>query len=155
MGATTCSVFVSRGSRFAFKGVQRKEYEYEVYLSLSYLIHSKKDIDVRRVELLDAVSGELLGIIASETDQLMRDPLAVQVVQEIILHARGISQIRLQRLTPGDKSKAVDAVISLASGDPSDKNHIVKLPFTARVYKTLVQGGHYNAKEKRIEGKSL
>lgn len=55
----------------------------------------------------------------------------------------------------GGKSKATDAVISLASGDPTQENHIIRLPFTARIYKTLVQGGHYNTKEQRIEGKSL
>jgi len=54
-------------------------------------------------------------------------------------------------LISGDKSKAINALITLASGDPSQKDHIVKLPFTARVYKTLIQGGHYNAKEKKIE----
>ena len=56
------------------------------------------------------------------------------------------------RLTLGDKSIAKEAVISLASGDPSQNGHIIKLPFTARVYKTLVQGGHYNVKEKKIDG---
>lgn len=54
-------------------------------------------------------------------------------------------------LTPGDKSKAISAVITLASGDPSQESHIIKLPYTSRVYKTLVQGGHYNSKEKKIE----
>jgi pumilio homology domain family member 6 len=44
-------------------------------------------------------------------------------------------------------------VIALAGGNPSDESHIIKLPFTARVYKTLVQGGHYNAKEKKVEGR--
>lgn len=58
----------------------------------------------------------------------------------------------LNYLTSGDKSKAINAVMTLASGDPSQEGHIIKLPFTARVYKTLVQGGHYNSKEKKIDG---
>lgn len=57
----------------------------------------------------------------------------------------------LNDLTPGDKSEAINAVRTLASGDPLQEDHIIKLPFTARVYKTLVQGGHYNSKEKKIE----
>ena len=101
---------------------------------------SKKDNKVRRGELLDFVSQDFLGIVAADADVLMRDPLAIQVVQEILLNAKG------------DKSKALDTVVSLASGDPSQENHIIKLPFTARVYKTLVQGGHYNAKEGKVEG---
>ena len=86
------------------------------------------------------MSQDFLGIVAADADVLMRDPLAIQVVQEILLNAKG------------DKSKALDTVVSLASADPSQENHIIKLPFTARVYKTLVQGGHYNAKEGKVEG---
>ena len=103
-------------------------------------MNSKKDTQVRRRELLESVSDELLGIVANETEELVRDPLTIQVLQEILLSAEG------------DKSKAVDAVIALAAGDPSDGNHIINLSYTARVYKTLVQGGHYNAKEKKLEG---
>jgi len=57
-----------------------------------------------------------------------------------------------KRLTAGDKSTAIEAVISLASGDPSRETHISQLSFIARVYKTLVQGGHYNAKEHSLRG---
>lgn len=89
------------------------------------------------------MSEELLAIVTSETEVLMSDPLAIQVVQEIILTARA------------DKVKALDAIAALAGGNPSDEKHIIKLPFTARVYKTLVQGGHYNAKERKVEGDFL
>jgi len=50
---------------------------------------SKKDINVRRQELLDFVSEDLLTIISSEADKLMRDPLGIQVAQEVILCGRG------------------------------------------------------------------
>ena len=46
----------------------------------------------------------------------------------------------------------MQAITDLAARHPSNKDHIIKLPFTARVYKTLVQGGHYNPVEKKIEG---
>ena len=45
-------------------------------------------------------------------------------------------------------------VISLASEDPSAEDHIIRLPFTARVYKTLVQGGHFNSKAGTVEGRA-
>jgi hypothetical protein len=61
----------------------------------------------------------------------------------------------IANLSLGDKLKALDAIVSLASEDPSMENHIIKLPFTTRVYKTLVQGGHYNVQEQRVEGKYL
>jgi pumilio homology domain family member 6 len=69
----------------------------------------------------------------------MRDPLAIQVAQEIVLFAQG------------DKSTALNAIADLTEGDPSQDNHIIKLPFTARVYKILVQGGHYNPQKKKVE----
>jgi pumilio homology domain family member 6 len=104
---------------------------------------SKKDVAVRRGELLDSFGGALLGVVEGEGDRMMRDPQASQVVQEILLFTK----------ESGDgKSRAVDTIVSLGSGDPSDEEHIIRVPFTARIYKTLVQGGHYNPKEKTVEG---
>jgi pumilio homology domain family member 6 len=104
---------------------------------------SKKDVAVRREELLEAFASDLLGVVEAEADQMMRDPQSSQVVQEILLFTKENGDV---------KSKAVDAVVSLGSGDPLDEKHIIKVPFTARIYKTLVQGGHYNPKEKTVEG---
>jgi pumilio homology domain family member 6 len=101
---------------------------------------SKKDIALRREELLDVVSETFLDIVSELADNLMRDPLESQVVQEILLHARG------------DKLEAIQAVADLAARHPSNANHIIKLPFTGRIFKTLVQGGHYNNKEKKVDG---
>ena len=57
----------------------------------SKLMFSKKDTQVRRQELLEFVSEDLLEIISSEANALMRDPLAIQVAQEILLNARGFN----------------------------------------------------------------
>jgi pumilio family protein 6 len=51
---------------------------------------SKKDNMVRRDELSDYVSEDFLDAVASEMDTLMRDPLTIQVVQEILLNAKGL-----------------------------------------------------------------
>jgi pumilio homology domain family member 6 len=115
------------------------------------LMVSKKDTQVRRQELLDSISEDLITTVTSKADELMRDPLAIQVVQEIILHARGTVTLH-PKLNIGNKSDVIDKIISLASGDPTEDDHILKLPFTARVYKTLVQGGHFNAKAGFVEG---
>jgi pumilio homology domain family member 6 len=104
---------------------------------------SKKDVAVRRGELLEAFGGELLRVVEGEGDRMMRDPQASQVVQEILVFTKESGDV---------KARAVDAVVSLGSGDPSDEEHIIRVPFTARIYKTLVQGGHYNPKEKAVEG---
>lgn len=102
-------------------------------------MRSKKDQTLRRQELLDAVSDDLLKIVAEEANELMRDPLGIQIAQEIVLSGRG------------HKSAALDAISKLADGDASQEDHIMRLPFTARVYKTLVQGGHYSPQLKKVE----
>jgi len=136
---------------------------------------SKKDVDVRRREHLEAFSGDLLGCLEGKIEAMMRDPQASQVVQEILLFAqvkvdadspatqRPSKQNRptahgkhiyfISRLIGDNKSRVVDEVVFLASGDPSDEKHILQTPFTARIYKTLVQGGRYNPKKMRIEGR--
>jgi CPL (NUC119) domain len=60
------------------------------------LTFSKKDAQIRRNELLEFVSEDLLGIISSEANALMRDPLTIQVAQEILLNARGLKHIMMQ-----------------------------------------------------------
>ena len=112
---------------------------------------SKKDKQVRRQELLEFFSEDLISIATANAAEWMRDPLAIQVVQEIILFTRGTTNPN-PTLTLGPKSKLVETVVSLVSGDPAEEGHILKLPFTARVYKTLAQGGHFNAKVGRVEG---
>jgi pumilio homology domain family member 6 len=119
----------------------------------TWLTFSKKDIQVRRQELLEFFSDDLITTATSKAEELIQDPLAIQVVQEIILNARGTDTFDLT-LKAGDKSDLVDKVISLASGDPTADDHIIKLPFTARIYKTLVQGGHFNSKTGIVEGRT-
>jgi hypothetical protein len=54
---------------------------------------SKKDVDVRRGELLDFISEDFLAIVEDQAAELMTDPLTIQVVQEILLFAKGSSLI--------------------------------------------------------------
>jgi pumilio homology domain family member 6 len=123
--------------------MSRKERPHKVSPSLIGLTSSKKDVTVRREELLESISKEFLDIVANDADELMRNPLTIQIVQEILLRCKG------------DKTKAVNAVVGLAAGDTSSENHIIQLSFTARVYKTLVQGGPFNAKGQKVEGMTL
>ena len=52
---------------------------------------SKKDIDVRRAELLEFVSEDFLAIVEDQATELMVDPMTIIVVQEILLFAKGNS----------------------------------------------------------------
>jgi pumilio family protein 6 len=66
---------------------------------------SKKDPVVRRKELLSAASPGLIGFIGEKGDELVRDPGAGLLVQEIMLSAEGgefdhhHSKVSLLRLT--------------------------------------------------------
>lgn len=53
------------------------------------LIRSKKVTENRRKELMQAVSEDLLCLVANEANDLMRDPVTSQIVQEILLSAEG------------------------------------------------------------------
>ena len=70
-------------------GMSRKSVWYKVWVSGDELISSKKDVQIRRRELMEYVSKDLLDIIVNYADELMRDPVMVQVVQETILNAQG------------------------------------------------------------------
>jgi len=69
--------------------MSRKSVWYKVWVSGDELISSKKDVQIRRRELMEYVSKDLLDIIVNYADELMRDPVMVQVVQETILNAQG------------------------------------------------------------------
>jgi pumilio family protein 6 len=59
-----------------------------------------------------------------------------------------------------DKTKAVDALLGPISkpyakpakgAEPSETSHILDLPHSSRLYKTLVQGGHFDRSTSSIE----
>ena len=45
----------------------------------------------------------------------------------------------------------MSAVASLAAGDPTEDGHIATTAAGGRMLKTLVAGGHYNSKLKKVE----
>ena len=52
-------------------------------------------MDLRRGELLEFVSDDFLAIVENQAAELMIDPLTIQVVQEILLFAKGSSDVIL------------------------------------------------------------
>ncbi|KAF9112363.1 pumilio domain member 6 [Mortierella sp. AM989] len=95
---------------------------------------SKKDAAVRSAELLSNISPALISLVATKPRSLTSEPLACQVVLETMLHAAG------------DRTPAVEALLQLASADPSEAtsdepNPLLNMP-TDRLYKTLVQSDY-------------
>ncbi|KAH9914173.1 ARM repeat-containing protein [Epithele typhae] len=104
---------------------------------------SKKDDDVRVAEIRKAASEGLLSWIAESGHDISREPGGSLVVCEIMLDG------------DGDKSAASDKLLaSLAAPYPSEdpsSPHPISLPHTSRLYKTLLQGGHFSQSARAVE----
>lgn len=104
---------------------------------------SKKDPEIRRKELVAAMSPPLLRVIASSPRDLVATSFECQLVTEVLLSA------------VGDKTEALAAIASTAGGDPDQeagsaeeypavKAHVAQDPFAARMLKTLASGGRFD-----------
>lgn len=103
---------------------------------------SKKDNDVRRNELLAAVSPDLLKVVAEAPKELASTSFGCQFMAAVLLSC------------VGDKEKALNAVAQVAEGNPNEESnaedtahskvHISVTPFGSRMLKSLIQGGRYD-----------
>ncbi|KAI1180509.1 armadillo-type protein, partial [Nemania sp. FL0916] len=116
---------------------------------------SKKDPEVRRKELVTALSPSLLAAIASSPEDLTATSFGCQLVTEALFSC------------VGDKSEALKAVASTAGGDPdaepleeSEENevvaasppspHISKISHGGRMFKTLISGGRFDKSSHKV-----
>ncbi|OSD07729.1 ARM repeat-containing protein [Trametes coccinea BRFM310] len=104
---------------------------------------SKKDDALRAEEIRKAASDGLLQWIAESGAEVARDTGGSLVVIEVMLEAEG------------DKSAASDTLLKAISApypspDPSSP-HPISLPHVARIYKTLLQGGHFSHSARTVE----
>ncbi|KAF4955847.1 hypothetical protein FGADI_4242 [Fusarium gaditjirri] len=102
---------------------------------------SKKDEDIRRNELITAVSPQLITAIAEAPTELTATAFGCQFITDVLLS--GV----------GEKQAALEAIAQSASGDPSQEPaeddlqpqiHISRTPHGARMLKSLIQGGKYD-----------
>ncbi|KAF4831823.1 Pumilio-like proteiny domain family member 6 [Colletotrichum siamense] len=110
---------------------------------------SKKDADMRRKELVAAISPALIEAVVSSAHTLVADPFGCQLVADVVLSAEG------------DKTKALEAVAAVAEGDPSAEPmeedgivtpvHVSRTPFGGRLIKTLIAGGKFNKETGKVE----
>jgi pumilio family protein 6 len=109
---------------------------------------SKKDTEVRRQELSKALSPLLLTAISSAPAELVATSFGCHFVTEVLFGAEG------------DKTAALEAVASIAGGDPtaeatvaedgSSIQHIAASPAGGKMLKTLVAGGRFDPKLKKV-----
>ncbi|KAK7745364.1 Pumilio y domain member 6 [Cytospora paraplurivora] len=111
---------------------------------------SKKDAEVRRKELVTAMSPALLEAIATSAKDLISTSFGCQFITDVILGA------------VGDKSQALQAIAEAAAGDPaaaqanelvysSEYIHPSQTAWAERMYKTLIQGGRFDKATKSIK----
>jgi pumilio family protein 6 len=104
---------------------------------------SKKSSDARTAEILAAASPELLSWVVCDGAEVSRDTGGSLVITEIMLEAHG------------DKNAAIEALLSPLETDyPSDDTpHPIDLPHTSRLYKALLQGGHFSHETNAVESR--
>lgn len=118
---------------------------------------SKKERGLREAEVRGAASPGVLEWVEEmrwEKDsgaggkkvigEVVRDPGGSLVVAEVMLYA------------DGDKSAAMTSLLSLLSAPPSAADasstpqHLITIPHVSRIYKTLLQGGHFSHQTKTV-----
>ncbi|KAF8344939.1 armadillo-type protein [Amanita rubescens] len=104
---------------------------------------SKKPAALREEEVRKAASPDLVSWIAEKGESVVKETGGCLVITEIMLYAEG------------DKTTATNALLRpLCTPYPSsqpDDPHPIDLPHTSRLYKTLLQGGHFNHTTQKIE----
>ncbi|KAK3394532.1 armadillo-type protein [Podospora didyma] len=103
---------------------------------------SKKDPEIRRKELVGAMSAHLLSAVASSANELVQTSFGCQFVTDVLLS------------TNGDKTSALAAVAATAAGDSKPATmvdtylpaqpHISLTPHGGKMYRTLIAGGRFD-----------
>ncbi|KAL4941320.1 armadillo-type protein [Aspergillus oleicola] len=99
---------------------------------------SKKEPSIRRTELIKAASPPLLDLITARADTLLESSFGCQFLAEVLFDADA---------SDGKKDAALAAVAVAAKTRSDTKDS----PFVGRMLKSLVQGGRFNAAEKKVE----
>ncbi|KAJ7061988.1 armadillo-type protein [Mycena amicta] len=97
---------------------------------------SKKAVDVREAEVRAGASEALLSWVKQKGGILLRETAASLLVTEIMLFAEGDKTAASQTL--------LRAVSATYPGADESTIHPIDLPHSTRLYKTLLQGGHFN-----------
>ncbi|KAF8965483.1 armadillo-type protein [Flammula alnicola] len=100
---------------------------------------SKKNAASREEEVRRAASEDLILWAEQSGEELIREPTGCLIVAEIMLYGEG------------DKSGAVQMLLKTLASPSIPDPHPIDLPPTSRLYKSLLQGGHYNHTTNTIE----
>lgn len=110
---------------------------------------SKKDQLVRRTELLGKFAPNFLSSIKEAIANILKENLGCQFTSEILTN-----DLLYEQLSESDKKifeEVVDLVLHYYKGSPSDADHPIHAAYAGRLLKTMIQGGKWNNKEKKLE----
>ncbi|OXC69851.1 hypothetical protein AYX13_01618 [Cryptococcus neoformans] len=110
---------------------------------------SKKDMDVRRKELLSYANEGLVKLVEEKGEEMVRDPGAGLVVQEIMLYAQGDKSAAIQTLASALTPPYPDPAPLDPNPDPT-VSHPLDLSHAIRTYKLLLSGGHFDHKTQTL-----
>ncbi|KAI0316198.1 ARM repeat-containing protein [Amylostereum chailletii] len=106
-------------------------------------ITSRKAADVRAAEVRAAASPDLLSWIEKEGATLSRETGGSLAVIEVMLEAEGDKKVAMETL--------LKPLSSPYPASDATNPHPIDLPHTSRLYKTLLQGGHYSHSANSVE----
>lgn len=95
---------------------------------------SKKEPEIRRLELVKAISAPLLDLIPANVEALAGSSFGCQFISEVMFGAEG------------EKQLALEAVAAWAANKTAESDS----PHSGRMLKALVQGGRYDKKSKSV-----
>ena len=99
---------------------------------------SKKDPQVRRRELMNALSPALLSLMASHTTDLLLTSFGCQLIAEVLVEASG------------DRTAVMASIAAIAAADVDGKNPLDS-PHAGKMLKRLIMGGRFNKKTNKID----
>lgn len=125
---------------------------------------SKKDEALRREEIKKAVSEDMLRAVRDNAKEMILDPAGSLLVTEVLLYAGGGSSYNCYRifsfnadlfLDPSATTEAILKPLQAPYPGTATSKHPVEQAHTARMIKTLLQGGHWSHTAKQIERSEL
>ncbi len=124
---------------------------------------SKKDPEIRRTELIKGLSPILLNAIAAAADELSATSFGCQFMTEVMFGAVGDKTASLQAISQAAKGDPTAAVaeekdVEMAEATEEEFNdhsagaavHIANTPFGGKMLRSLIAGGRFDNKTKKI-----
>ena len=110
---------------------------------------SKKDPHARRMELMDKFSNIYLNTVGKEYDSILVNNIGTQFISEMLTSDEFYNQ--LDEKNVAKYQEILSSIAIYFKGDVTEENHPIHDAFSPRLLKSLISGGKWNNKEKKVE----